>query len=200
MSIQIPAGNFKGLIFDFDGTLVDSMGVHQKAWQNSIESFGGKFPLTMEEYFNLGGTSTLDVAKLFLEKNNLTHPPQDLVLRKESLFSEMVHLIRPIDCVLQYALTQKEQGVQISIASGCSYDLILAVLQHLSLALHFPLILTPRDVKRSKPAPDLFLLAAQKMNLAPSECLVFEDSPLGIQAAEAAGMAWVHVPKTLWKY
>jgi beta-phosphoglucomutase-like phosphatase (HAD superfamily) len=200
MPIQIPQGDFKGLILDFDGTLVDSMGIHQKAWQVSIESLGGKFPLTMDEYFNMGGTSTFDVAKLFLEKNNLSHDPQELVRRKESHFSNTIHKVHPIDCVLQHALNQKSKGVQLSIASGSSYDLILAVLHHLDLAEHFPHVLTPRDVKRSKPAPDLFLLSAERMGLTPQECLVFEDSPLGIQAAEAAGMAWVHVPKTLWKY
>ena len=199
MSLQIPPGPFQGLIFDFDGTLVDSMMIHQIAWKTAIESVGGEFPITIEEYFNLGGISTLNAAKLFLEKNKIAHDPQDLVQRKEAHFTQSLPLVLPIDCVLQHALEEEKKGTKIAIASGSSYPLILAVLNQLGLAHHFPLILTPKDVQRSKPAPDLFLLAAEKMNLSPSSCLVFEDSPLGIQAANAAGMASVYIPKTLWK-
>lgn len=199
MSLQIPPGHFQGLIFDFDGTLVDSMMIHQNAWQMALESLGGRFPLPIEEYLNLGGTSTLQVAKLFLKKNNLSHPPEELVQRKESYFAQTLHLVQPIDCVLQHALEESKKGVKISIASGSSYPLILSVLDHLKLTSHFPIVLTPQAVQRSKPAPDLFLLAAEKMNLSPADCLVFEDSPLGIQAAKAAGMLSVYIPKTLWK-
>ncbi len=199
MSLQIPLGSFQGLIFDFDGTLVDSMMIHQIAWKAAIESVGGEFPITIEEYFNLGGISSLDAAKLFLEKNKIAHDPEDLVKRKEAHFTQSLHLVHPIDCVLQHALAEEKKGAKITIASGSSYGLILAVLNRLGLAPHFPMILTPKDVQRSKPAPDLFLLAAEKMDLPPSSCLVFEDSPLGIQAANAAGMASVYIPKTLWK-
>ena len=111
---------------------------------------------------------------------------------------ESLHLILPIDSVLEHALLEEKKGVRMAIASGRSYDLILSVLKNLKLESHFPIVVTPRDVKRSKPAPDLFLLAAEKMELPPEDCLVFEDSPLGIQAAEAAGMQSVYVPKTLW--
>ena len=198
MSLQIPASPFKGLIFDFDGTLVDSMMIHQKAWKAGIESLGGQFPISLEEYFNLGGTSTLDVARLFIAKNGLTVAAEELVHRKERFFMESLHLILPIDSVLEHALLEEKKGVRMAIASGSSYDLILSVLKNLKLESHFPIVVTPRDVKRSKPAPDLFLLAAEKMELPPEDCLVFEDSPLGIQAAEAAGMQSVYVPKTLW--
>lgn len=198
MPLSIPPGNFKGLILDFDGTLVDSMMIHQKAWKYAMESVGGTFPLTIEEYFNLGGTSTHDVASLFLKKNNLSLPPEKVVAQKELFFSKNLHEITPIAPVLDFAMQQNRKKLQLSIASGSSYDLILSVLEHLQLESYFPHILTPRDVEKSKPAPDLFLLAAQRMNLKPEECLVFEDSPLGIQAAESAGMSWVLVPKTLW--
>lgn len=199
MALQIPSKNYRGLILDFDGTLVDSMMVHQRAWKKAIEKVGGKFPLSHEEYFNLGGTSTRDVAALFLQKNNLSHSPDEIVHHKESFFHESLDEITPIVPVLEYVLEQKSNDVQLSIASGSSYSIIDAVLRKLKLESHFPHILTPKDVKRSKPAPDLFLLAAERMNLPASDCLVFEDSPLGIQAAEAAGMDWVLVPKSLWK-
>lgn len=193
MKLEIPAGDFAGYIFDLDGTLVDTMPLHYQAWNQAVRKVGLAGELDEELFYSLGGVPTMRVAELIAKHYNLTIDPHAVFHHKESLFLELqrdAKLIEPVvEIARRVALTHP-----VSIASGGPRDIVRRMLEITGLTSVFPVVVTPEDVQHGKPAPDMFLLAAQRMGVPPERCLVFEDAEPGMRAAEAAGMKWVKVP------
>lgn len=193
MQLEIPKGVFAGYIFDLDGTLVDTMPLHYRAWDTAMRAVGLRAPLDEELFYSLGGVPTRRVAELIAAHYGLTIDPHAVFDHKESLFKEVqkdAKLIEPVvEIARRVALTHP-----VAIASGGPRDIVHRSLELAGLAPLFKVVVTPEDVAHGKPAPDMFLLAAQKMNVPPAQCLVFEDAEPGMRAAEAAGMKWVRVP------
>jgi beta-phosphoglucomutase-like phosphatase (HAD superfamily) len=111
---------------------------------------------------------------------------------KETAFVESNGKLNLIEPVVEFARNAAKTH-PISIASGGTRDVVANTLRLTGLASLFPIVVTVDDVERGKPFPDMFLLAAKKMGVEPTRCLVFEDGEPGIQAAEAAGMKWVFI-------
>ena len=193
MQLDIPAGDFAGYIFDCDGTLVDTMPLHYRAWDEAMRRAGLRERLSEDLFYSLGGVPTLRVAYLLGQHYGLALDPERVFHEKESLFLEMQGEMEVIGPVVDFA-RQWYGRVPLSVASGGPRPIVLRTLELMGIASLFPVLVTPEDVAHGKPAPDMFLLAAQRMGVEPSRCLVFEDAEPGIQAAEAAGMRWVHVP------
>ena len=193
MKLEIPAGDFAAYIFDLDGTLVDTMPLHYRAWDAAMRKAGLTCPLDEELFYSLGGVPTRRVAELIAAHYRLTIDPHAVFDHKESLFRGLqadAKLIEPVVAIARrVALTHP-----VSIASGGPRDIVHRMLGLAGLAPLFKVVITPEDVAHGKPAPDMFLLAAQRMGVAPGKCLVFEDAEPGMRAAEAAGMQWVRVP------
>jgi beta-phosphoglucomutase family hydrolase len=193
MKLEIPAGDFAAYIFDLDGTLVDTMPLHYRAWNVAMRAVGLTGELDEELFYSLGGVPTRDVAELIAKHYGLSIDPHAVFHHKESIFLDLqkdAKLIEPVvEIARRMALTHP-----VSIASGGPRDIVHRMLQISGLAPLFKVVITPEDVARGKPAPDMFLLAAQRMGVAPTKCLVFEDAEPGMRAAEAAGMRWVRVP------
>lgn len=195
MKLEIPAGDFAGYIFDLDGTLVDTMPLHYRAWDAAMRRAGLNAPLDEELFYSLGGVPTLQVAEVIAKHYGLTIDPHAVFHHKESLFTELqkdAKLIGPVvEVARRVSLTHP-----VSIASGGPRDIVRRMLELAGLKPLFPFerVITPEDVAHGKPAPDMFLLAAQRMGVPPERCLVFEDAEPGMRAAEAAGMKWVRVP------
>ena len=193
MKLDIPPGEFSGYIFDLDGTLVDTMPLHYRAWDEAMRSVGLTVPLDEELFYSLGGVPTRRVAELIAAHYALTIDPHAVFEHKESLFRALqkdAQLIEPVvEIARRMSLTRP-----VSIASGGPRDIVHRMLQLSGLASLFTVVITPEDVEHGKPAPDMFLLAARRMGVAPADCLVFEDAEPGMRAAEAAGMKWVRVP------
>lgn len=177
--------HFKGLIFDCDGTLVDSMPMHMKAWEYAITHFGA--PWKYDFIFSQKGKPSTDIVEMYnqefgvlLEANRVSDVKQEYFKR----FYTETRVIQPVvDIVFRY------NGIlPMSVASGGSRDNVLAQLDVVGLTKYFPIILTADDDIKTKPAPDLFLEAARLMNVPPHLCQVFEDGDLGLEAAEKAGM------------
>lgn len=193
MKLEIPDGDFAGYIFDLDGTLVDTMPLHYRAWDAAMRKVGLTCPLDEELFYSLGGVPTQRVAELIAAHYHLTIDPHAVFEHKESLFRKLqtdAKLIEPVVAIARrMALTHP-----VSIASGGPRDIVHRMLGLAGLAPLFQVVITPEDVEHGKPAPDMFLLAAQRMGVAPGKCLVFEDAEPGMRAAEAAGMQWVRVP------
>jgi beta-phosphoglucomutase-like phosphatase (HAD superfamily) len=103
--------------------------------------------------------------------------------------------VKPIDEVVAFARERAQAGCPVSVASGGDAPTVARTLQTIGVSGLFPVVVTVEDVAHGKPAPDLFLLAAERMGVAPADCLVFEDSLLGITAAERAGMGAVLVSR-----
>lgn len=193
MKLEIPPGNFAGYIFDLDGTLVDTMPLHYRAWDAAMRAVGLTAPLDEELFYSLGGVPTKRVAELIAAHYGLTVDVHAVFDHKEALFVELqadAKVIEPVvEIARRMALTHP-----VSIASGGPRVIVRGMLELTGLAPLFPVVITPEDVVHGKPAPDMFLLAAQRMGVAPEACLVFEDAEPGMRAAEAAGMKWVRVP------
>ncbi|MDP1579557.1 MAG: HAD family phosphatase [Candidatus Didemnitutus sp.] len=193
MQLEIPHGEFAGYIFDCDGTLVDTMPLHYRAWNAAMQRYGLQGDLSEDLFYSLGGVPTRRVAELLAEHYGLTLDPDRVFVEKEELFLENQTELRVISAVVEFA-REVAKRAPVSVASGGPKPIVRQTLAAVGLADLFPIVITPEDVARGKPSPDMFLLAAERMGVAPEKCLVFEDAEPGYRAAEAAGMQFVRVP------
>ena len=193
MTLTLPEREFGGYIFDCDGTLVDSMPLHYRAWNIGFEK--NEAPWVWEEdefYANAGVPDRVTVEQLNMRYGAQIDP--DLVHeRKVEWYSQHLHELTPVKEVANLAVKLHRAGKKISVASGSDLSIVIPSLEQIGLRDLFEIIVTPADVERGKPEPDMFLLAAEKMGVAPADCLVFEDGQAGIDAANAAGMESVFV-------
>jgi beta-phosphoglucomutase family hydrolase len=195
--LVMPERLFRGIIFDCDGTLVDSMPIHYVAWVESLNHHKAPFDFTEEVFYSLAGVREQDVVKLLNEQYGSAVDPDSVAEYKFELFQDRKQNVVEISPVAELARKAYANGMPIAVASGSEEETVRGVLAANDLERLFEVIITPKLVKRGKPAPDMFLLAAERLGLAPEECIVFEDGESGMQAARAAGMAAVFVPRTV---
>ncbi len=198
MKLEIPEGDFAGYIFDLDGTLVDTMPLHYRAWDRAMRKVGLTAPLDEELFYALGGVPTKRVAELISAHYGLKVDVDAVFHDKEALFLELQKDAKLIEPVVEIARLMSLTR-PVSVASGGPRDIVRRMLELSGLAELFNAngwqrVVTPEDVEHGKPAPDMFLLAAKRMGVPAGQCLVFEDAEPGMRAAEAAGMKWVRVP------
>lgn len=187
--MDIPKGNFEGFIFDHDGTLSLSMHVHFDGWIDSFRKNGGNFEFTREIAQSYAGVGMHDTVEILNERYSCSMNPQQVVNDQESYFFANLDKVLPYEPVVNFARKRSAERKPISVASGGIRQTVIRTMEAVKIADLFDIIITQDDVQHSKPAPDLFLLAAERMGVAPEKCLVFEDSHLGIEAAQRAGMA-----------
>ena len=190
MKLDIPARDFDGYIFDCDGTLADNMPLHYRAWSRAMADFGGKYP--EELFYEWGGRPTAHIVAALNERFGLAMDVEAVVHRKEKYYFELIPEVQPMPEVVEFARAARGKA-RLSVASGGHRELVTATLQALGILEWFDAVVCAEDYDRGKPHPDPFLLAAKLMDVPPADCVVFEDSPTGIEAAKAAGMAWVFV-------
>lgn len=169
------------------------MPAHHRAWQEILRRRGAPFILSQEEFYGLGGVPTPEVARILNRRYGTEYDPEAIAMEKEGLFLEFIHEIRPVEDIVQLA-RKFFRTHPVAVASGGDRDIVRKILAAIGVLELFPVIVTREDVEKGKPAPDLFLLAARRMGVAPAQCLVFEDAPLGLEAAARAGMSAVFVP------
>jgi HAD superfamily hydrolase (TIGR01509 family) len=197
MILDLPARDFDGYIFDCDGTLVDSMPLHFRAWSASFVHHGAPWEWTEDEFYaNAGVPDRITVMELN-QRFGADLCPDQIHEYKAEWYARHLHEIEAVAAVADLARRYHAEGRKISVASGSDISLVAPSLAKAGLLDLFDIIITPADVERGKPAPDMFLLAAARMGAAPGGCLVFEDGQAGIDAANAAGMASVFVPSRL---
>lgn len=197
MELNIPAGDFDGYIFDLDGTLIDTMPVHYRAWSAAMRHQGLAGVLDEDYFYALGGVPSLQVAALLAAKHGLAiESPDSVAEHKEELYRERLRneAIAEIVPVVEFARRMAKTH-PLAIATGGTPDVALPSIKSAGLDDLFKVIVTPLDVApgRGKPHPDMFLEAARRLGVAPEKCLVFEDAEPGIRAALAAGMTVVRV-------
>jgi HAD superfamily hydrolase (TIGR01509 family) len=191
MKLPIPAGNFKAYLFDCDGTIVDSMPLHYIAWKTALAEWNCPFP--EELFYAWGGKPVDEIISTLNTMHGLHMPVEQVGIRKENLYFDLLPQLKVVPEVLEHI--QAQQGrIPFAVVSGGRHESIVRSLTTVHLLDRFQTIVGAEDYVYSKPAPDCFLLAAERLSVAPADCLVFEDTDLGIQAATAAGMASVKVP------
>ncbi|MCK9413627.1 MAG: HAD-IA family hydrolase [Prolixibacteraceae bacterium] len=175
----------KGLIFDIDGTISDTMPIHLIAYQETAAEYG--FEITSELFYSLSGIPAYQTSCLLKEKFKQDFDPQEFANKKEYHFLQNIYKAEPIKPVIKII---REYTGKLPMACGTGGTRFYATktLELAGVLDHFEHIVTAEDVENHKPHPDTFLRAAELIGVEPEFCQVFEDSPLGIKAAEAAGM------------
>jgi len=193
MKLRIPPGEFAAYIFDLDGTLVDTMGLHRRAWNAALRRAGFRRPLGERYFHSLGGIPTRRVLEILSRRFGPRFDPHGVLRRKETLFGRWQARARRIAPVVAFA--RKVAATHpVAVASGGPRRFVVRSLRLADLSALFPVVVTSDDVARGKPAPDMLLLAARLLKVPPGNCLVFEDAAPGIAAAKAAGMTVARVP------
>lgn len=191
---SIPEGDFEGYIFDCDGTLADSMPMFFDSWRYALNKNGARFELTWELFCSMGGMGMTHSIERFNEQFSHSLDPYSLIEDIKIHADENVHRIQPIVEVVEMA-RQLSKTYPTSVASGGPRIMVHRTLEIIKVKDVFKHIVTQDDVVNCKPHPEIFLYAAEKMGVRPERCLVFEDSPLGIEGAKRAGMRSVWVKR-----
>ena len=185
--LEIPDQPFEAYIFDNDGTLALSMGLHFEAWIAAYKQHGATFTLTRDYAQSLAGVCMLETVRRVNDRFQESLDPESVVAAQEAYYRDNLHRVPPNRPVVDFA-KRVAQTHPVSVASGGVWETVTKTLEAIGLRELFDIVVTQDQVERSKPAPDLFLEAARRMGVEPSKCLVFEDGQLGMQAAAAAGM------------
>ena len=189
--IPIPP-HIRGLIFDCDGTIADTMAAHYRAWVQALGEHGVEFPEAM--FYELGGTPAPRIIEILNERHRHAMPVMETALYKESLFEKLIPEVLPIEPVVD-VIREYDGRLPMAVASGGMRHIVTRTLAAIGVLDRFQAVVTCEDVKHGKPAPDIFLEAARRLGVEPTLCLAFEDANLGVQAAEAAGMKVIDVRK-----
>jgi len=180
----------RGLIFDCDGTLADTMPLHWIAWNTITKKYGLHFP--EDRFYSLGGVPSRDILKMLSEEQNIPLDHLAVSLEKENAYLPLLPQVLPVHEIVTIAKENHGQ-MPMAVASGGVKPIITQVLEHLGIRQLFEAIVTSEDVRRQKPAPDIFLEAARQIGIPPHECRAYEDTDLGMQSIRAAGMEAIDV-------
>lgn len=196
--VTLPEKIYAGYIFDLDGTLVDSMPVHFKAWRWALREHGAPHHVFQwEEFVAHGGMAAPDIVADLNATYGLNMEPETVAEDKRNRYAWLLlnETLPVIPETVNLVRRLKEQGIPYAIGTGSMPGGATETLQSAGVADLFPIMVTPADVPPGfgKPRPDIFLLCAERMGVNPRECVVFEDAEPGIQAAMAGGMDYVRV-------
>jgi len=184
--------DFSGAIFDMDGTLIDSMWIWEEMASKGFRDMGIDIPDDLGH--RIFAMTFLEAAEYCINLTGINMSPAELVDDWEATALAYYDDILPLKpFVREYIYTLKEEGIKLSLTTSNFYDVAIEVLEKHDLTSYFDSVTSTREVTRSKMYPDVFLLSAQRLELAPQNCIVFEDSYTSMMGAKAAGMYVVGV-------
>ena len=195
-AFSFPRDGYKAVIFDCDGTLVDSMPAHFEAWCEALSIYGAAGIFKEDVFFAMGGRPTLDIVVELNDEYNLKLDPVKVAFAKREAFLQRISSVTLIDEVAAFAESLRGK-VPLAIASGGSRMIIEKTLRAVGISDWFDEVVTADDVAEGKPAPDVFIKAARLLEVPPMDCLALDDAPAGIIAAQRAGMQVITVPSPL---
>jgi len=185
----------KACIFDLDGVIVDTARYHYLAWKRLAEELG--VPFNEADNERLKGVSRMQSLDIILELGGITlsqYEKEKLANKKNTWFVDYVERMVPDEIypgVKQLLQNLRAKGIKVGLASSSKNA--QTVIQLLHIKNDFDAVVDGTMVTHSKPDPEIFLLAAQKLQVNPADCLVFEDAEAGVEAAIAAGMRCVGI-------
>jgi HAD superfamily hydrolase (TIGR01509 family) len=187
-----------GLIFDFDGLIIDTEWSVYQSWMELFDSFGAELPL--DQWTSIIGTSEYEHFNPYdvLEQQvGRSLDRKSLRIKRYEREMELVRVQPILPGVKNYLRDAKIRGLQLGVASSSDRKWVIGNLSRLSLLDYFDIVHTSDDVERTKPDPALYRLALQSLDLLPEEAIVLEDSPNGVTAAKIAGIFTVAIPNPL---
>lgn len=182
--------HFDGLVFDLDGTLADTMPTHFVAWTQSMAIQGIDFK--EDRFYALGGVPAVDIIEMLAEEQGLHVNAKAIARSKEALFLDLLEEVEPVFPVKAIAEFHREH-IPMAVATGSEKWVAERILRALGIRDWFGAVVASDCVEKPKPAPDAYLLAAERIGVAPERCHAFEDTKLGIEAARNAGMTVVDI-------
>jgi HAD superfamily hydrolase (TIGR01509 family) len=180
----------KGLVFDCDGTLANTMPLHWRAWSMITQRHNLHFP--EDRFYSLGGVPSRDILKMLAEEQGRSFDHIAVAHEKEELYLPLMAEVEPIHAVVEIAKANHGK-IPMAVASGGTQKIICQVLEHLKIRHLFDAVVTSEMVTNQKPAPDIFIEAARRIGVDPKFCRGYEDTDLGMTAIRAAGMDAVDV-------
>ena len=174
-----------GLIFDCDGTLIDSMPLHMLAWQHSVTRQGGRWDHSY--FYTKKGMPDKTIIELYNDQFGFSLDFRLTTKLKDEYFRAHADQLKPIELVVDVALRYRNI-LPMAVASGSTRANVDFQLNAIGVFQYFHVIVTADDGLRPKPSPDIFVEAARRLGVAPNVCQVFEDADLGLEAARSAGM------------
>lgn len=191
--IELPAGDFGAYIFDCDGTLADSMPLHWRSWRHALAQHGAPFDFDWALQMRIAGMGLENTVEWLNREYDVDLDPAAVVHTKETFYMNHVEEVRPLGPVARFADQAEARGLLWNVASGSPRTVLDRTLRAIGYHQVIPRSVAREDVAHGKPAPDTFLLAAERLGVEPARCLVFEDADLGIEAAHRAGMQAVKI-------
>ncbi len=185
-NLRIPIDSkTKALIFDIDGTLLDTMPIHYKATQIACANYGFEFPLDF--FYATAGTPTLEVFEMLGAKLNIDANFKQAALDKEEIYKSLAAEIKPLG-IVEEIVKYYYGKLPMVCGTGGTREIAELNLQSSGMKHYFETVITCDDVTHPKPHPETFLKGAEYLGVDPQYCQVFEDADLGLQAAQSAGM------------
>ena len=183
----------EGIIFDLDGVIVNTVPLHFKAWKQMFNEYGKKF--SFKDYKQkVDGIPRMSGARAVL--SDLSQEElNEAAAKKQGYFLEFLKTegIKVYSSTINFIKVLRKNNYRVAVISSSKNCLF--ILEKTNLVNLFDVIITGNDIKRGKPNPDVFLLAAEKLNLNPKNCIVFEDAVLGVEAAKNAKMKVVGIDR-----
>ncbi|MGA0844962.1 MAG: HAD family hydrolase [Luteolibacter sp.] len=194
--ISLPVSGYDAVIFDCDGTLVDSMPAHFEAWCEALSIHGAGGIFKEDVFFAMGGRPTRDIVVELNDEYDLKLDPEAVAFAKREAFLKRIGSVRLIDEVIDFARGLRGK-MPMAVASGGSRRVVEKTLHAVGISDWFDEVVTADDVEHGKPAPDIFLRAARLLEVVPERCLALDDAPAGILSAQRAGMQVIAIPSPL---
>jgi beta-phosphoglucomutase family hydrolase len=186
---------FKGVIFDMDGTLLESTEADYRAWEKVFNNYGKQ--LSFADYQPLLGVRSADVIRKqlgFTDESDVKR----ILKEKFDCFVDFIDAnpIEPVHSAEAFLKSLADYPVSVGLATSSRNEKMKLVLTQLDFLKYFDIVVTGEEVNHGKPAPDIFLVAAERLGLQPADCIVVEDGPVGVSAAKRAGMKCVAITAT----
>lgn len=183
----------EAILFDMDGVIFDTENAYFDIWTQVFREFGYK--MTKEIYISVMGTGRKNVIRTFLDEYGGDLPVIEMYKEKDRRLEEAIRTDKVLmkEGVIEILRFLKESGCAIALATSAKRDRVMHQLKNANIEKEFDVIISGDEVENSKPDPEIFLRAAQKLGVKPENCIVIEDSPAGIRAAYNAKMVGMHV-------